>query len=495
MSYFIGLDIGTSSTKAVLVDGDGNVLTHLRRGHEVIRARPGWAEHDPERHWWGDAVHLVRSLLDESGISGHDVGGIGCSGVCPVVLPVDKQGRPLRNAILYSIDSRALSEARDLERRLGRGRIIEDSGQPLSSQSVVPKLMWLRKHEPEVWSRTWKVLGATGYLVYRLCGEMVVDHFTAGDGGLGYTLKHETWNEELLAEIGLSADVFPRLAWPTEVVGQLQPSVAEILGLAAGIPVVAGTGDALAEMIAAGVHEVGETALLYGSTMTTMTIIDEPWLHAGFITVPGWRPHTLITSAVLGTGAELLNWWSRVIGRPMDGKLMRQFDDTAAAVPPGAEGLTVLPYLTGQRSPEVDPYLRGAFVGMNPGHGPGHFARALMEGAAFALRSCLEEIPPRWRPTQVFSAGGGTASRVFLQAVSDICRLEQKVCDSSVSAALGSAYLAVVGSSGDEATLPVWKNVNDTIVADSGSAAVYDAVYERYHQVLEAIRGLRVETT
>ncbi|HLT57822.1 MAG: hypothetical protein LOD91_04125 [Limnochordales bacterium] len=493
MACFIGVDIGTSSSKAVLVDEDGRILSRAVRRHPVLRARPGWAEHDPERHWWGDTVHLVRTLLDQADGRGQDVAAIGCSGVCPVVLPVDKDGQPLRPAILYSIDTRALAEAQELERQLGRERIVEDSGQPLSSQSVVPKLLWLRRHEPAVWARTHKILGATGYLVFRLSGAMVVDPFTAGDGGLGYTLRSGQWNEALLAEIGLPADLFPRLAWPTEVVGTLQAEPARELGLPPGIPVVAGTGDALAEMVAAGVHRVGETALLYGSTLTTMTVIDEPWLHPGFISVPGWRPGTWVTSAVLGTGAELLNWWSRVTARTMDEKFMRELDEAAAAVPPGAEGLTVIPYLTGQRSPQIRPHLRGAFLGMTPAHGFGHFARALMEGAGMALRACLAEIPEPWRPAQVVAAGGGTASRVFLQIVSDLCRIQQHVCDPSVNAALGSAMLAataVGGHAGPDESLPRWAPVRETVTVDAAQASLYDAVYDRFRAALAAVAEL-----
>src|SRR5690606_16219015 len=151
------------------------------------------------------------------------------------------------------------------------------------------------------------------------------------------------------------------------------------------------------------------------------------------------------TSAILGTGAELLNWWSRVIDRPMDSALMAFFDEAADAVPSGAEGLMMIPYLTGQRSPRVQPHLRGAFLGLTPVHGPGHFVRALMEGAALALRACLDALPEPWRPEHVVAVGGGTASRVFLQIVSDVCRLEQRVCAGTVSAALGSAWLAAVG--------------------------------------------------
>lgn len=497
MTCFIGLDIGTSSTKAVLVDVDGNVLADLRQSHPVLRARPGWAEHDPERHWWDDAVTLVRRLLDTSGIKGENVAAIGCSGVCPVVLPVDEEGTPLRPAILYSIDSRAIGEARELERRLGEAVVRADSGQPLSSQSVVPKLLWLRRHEPDVWVRTRKVLGATGYLVYRLSGEMVVDHFTAGDGGLGYVLSRGEWNDDLLEEIGLSAELFPDLAWPTDVVGRLQPEAAEALRLPPGIPVIAGTGDALAEMIAAGVQRVGETALLYGSTMTTMTLIDEPWLHDGFITVPGWQPDTLITSAVLGTGAELLNWWSRVIDRPMDADLMHSLNAAAGRVAPGADGLTVLPYLTGERSPNVNPDLRGAFLGLQPGHGPGHFVRALMEGAALALRLCLEELPSQWRPRRVFAAGGGTASREFLQIVSDACGMEQHVCNASVSAAMGSAWLAAVGvgalqdASGapkeQTPSLQTWAGMEASAVPDRSRVEVYDELYKRFLGGLQTV--------
>lgn len=484
--YLIGIDIGTSSTKGVLINKRGKVVSQSRRTHKVERPQPGWAEQDADHIWWRETVEIINNILTTSGVPPSKVAAVGCSGVCPVVLPIDKEGNPLRKAILYSIDSRSAAQIRYLNEKIGPNRILKDSGQPLSSQSILPKLMWLKEHEPDIWLKTKTILGASGYVAYRLCGAMTIDHFAAADGGFGYSMGTFSWDEEAFRLAGINPGVMPRLTWPSEVVGSVSSEAAQVTGLLEGTPVITGTGDALAEMISTGVSECGETALLYGSTLTTMTLIDQGWTHEGFITVPGWKEGQIVTSSVLGSGMSTFSWLRRLLREKTDETLFERYETEAEKVKKGADGLIALPYFTGQRSPELNPLMRGAFVGLSHHHGVHHMMRAAMEGIGFSLRLTLDEIP---NTASMRVVGGGVNSRLLLQIVSDICRCTQEVIAGHVGAPLGSAWLAGVGVGMLEPhSYREWIEIGETIPHHETRSVEYDFIYEKYKQVLKQIK-------
>ncbi len=485
--YVIGIDIGTSSTKGVLTDLSGNVLSHQRYYHQVEHPNPGWAEQDADAVWWGETVKIIRDLLAHADVSADRIAAIGCSGICPVVLPIDAAGKPLRNAILYSIDSRAIKQIQALNDKVGADAVFR-SGQPLATQSVMPKLMWLRENEPEVWSRTSRILGSSGYLAFRLCGEMTADPFTASDGGYGYLARSCKWDSEAFAAADIDMDVMPKLCWPTEIAGYVHAAAARETGLREGTPVIVGTGDALSEMLSTGIGEIGETAILYGSSVTTMTILDRPWYHEGFITTPGWAPGIVLTSAILGSGTRILSWWSQLRGQAMDDDIFHSFEREAAAIDIGADGLIALPYLTGMRSPFVDSGLRGALLGLADHHRSGHIVRALMEGIGYALRHALESLPVNGK---IRAVGGGAKSELLVQIVSDVCRLPQEIVSGSVGAPLGSAWLAGAGAGLlAPASYMKWVGTQKRIMPQTSHAGQYDTVYSRFLTYLNAVREL-----
>lgn len=483
--YLIGIDIGTSSTKGVLVDKNGKVIAHGRRPHQVEFPQLGWAEQNADLVWWRETKDIIKELLAKSEVHPGKIAAIGCSGVCPVILPIDEDGNPLRNGILYSIDRRAEKQIRLLNKEVGLDRI-NDSGQPLSFQSVIPKLMWLKENEPTVWANTDKILGATGYVVYRLCGAKTVDHFTAADGGFGYSMTRFDWNEEAFRLVGIDRSIMPHLTWPADIAGHLSAVAAHETGLLEGTPVISGTGDALAEMISTGVSQVGETALLYGSTLTTMTIIDSPWFHEGFITVPGLEPDQMITSSVLGSGMSSFSWLGRLLGEETERSLFDRYEKEASVVTRGSDGLLALPYLTGQRSPAVNPNMRGAFIGFSQHHKPSHLLRSLMEGIGFALRLTLEEVP---HVDTIRVVGGGVNNSLLLQIVSDICRRTQKVVSGHIGAPLGSAWIAGRGVGLVSAdSYQHWVRIEREVVPDKSSSMEYDAIYKKFKASLKGMQ-------
>ena len=257
---FLGLDVGSSSTKAVLVDADGAMVADARLEHEISRPRPGWAEQDAERDWWGDVVEACRRLLDGRAAR---VRAVGVSALGPCVLPAGEDGRPLRPAILYGIDSRASAQVERLTTEFGAAEILARCGSRLSSQSAGPKFRWLADDEPEVWAATARVYGASSFIVSRLTGEYVLDHHSASHWAPLYDVYRNAWIEEWQDRVAPGIPL-PRLVWPQERCGSVSRVAAAATGLPEGIPVAGGSIDSWCEVVASGLRGPGEGLLVYG---------------------------------------------------------------------------------------------------------------------------------------------------------------------------------------------------------------------------------------
>lgn len=486
--YLIGIDIGTSSTKGVLLDECGIVIAKTKRLHTVEYPHSGWAEHNADLVWWKETVQIIKELLSETRIPPNRIAAIGCSGVCPVILPLDKHGTPLRKAILYSIDSRSTKQIESLNKKVGRENIVNESGQPLSYQSIMPKLIWLKEEEPEVWNKTDVIIGASGYITYKLCSVKTVDHFTAANGGYGYSLEDHSWSKKAFQLSEIDIEKMPKLSWSSDMAGYLTAEAAEITGLIEGTPVITGTGDALAEMISTGVTKIGETAILYGSTITSMTTIDQYWFHEGFITIPGWNSKQIVTSSVLGSGMSLFSWYKRFLGESTDQNLFDRFEKDASNIDKGANGLIVLPYFTGQRSPILNPLVMGSIIGLSQDHNALDIFRALMEGLGYSLRLTLSELNDMFNLDSLRVIGGGVKSNLLLQIVSDITRREQKVVKGGIGAPVGVAWLAGygVGTFESESYGDLIK-IEKTVTYNETDSVEYDHIFIKFKETLNSL--------
>ncbi|MQA07505.1 MAG: sugar kinase [Pseudonocardiaceae bacterium] len=478
----LGIDIGTSSSKGVLVDSAGTILARASRPHETSTPHPGWVEHDPESVWWADFLEITRELAGAAG--GRQIAGLGVSGIGPVLLPADGAGKPLRPAILYGVDTRATEEIAELTEELGAEAILEHGGTPLSSQAVGPKVRWLARHEPEIYQRTELMLMASSYLVHRLTGEYVLDHHSASQCDPMYDLRERAWAPDWAARVAPGLEL-PRLAWPSEVVGTVTAAAAAETGLPQGLPVTAGTVDAWAESASVGVAEPGERMVMYGTTMFLINVLTDPRPHPGLWTTCGALPDTYSLAAGMATSGAVTDWLRRLLSGDF-AELVAE----AGEVPAGSKGLLLLPYFAGERTPLFDPDARGIIAGLTLEHGRGELYRAALEGIAYGVRHNLEAMSSAGGAARrLVAVGGGTQGGLWTQIVSDVVGAPQDVPGETVGACFGDAILAAMAI-GMDVDVRRWNPVSTTVRPDPGRVEAYDEYYRRYRELYPATAGI-----
>ncbi len=441
MAVTMGIDIGTFESKGVLVE-DGRILAQARHPHEMLVPRPGLAEHRAEEDWWGDTVHLARALLAQA--PGVRVEALAVSAIGPCCLPVDASGEPLRNGILYGVDTRATAEIAELNERIGEAEILRVAGQALTSQAVGPKVLWVRRHEPGVWARTARLHTATSFILERLTGAHVMDHYTAASWAPLYDIAAQRWADDLHGIC--EPEMLPRLLWSSEIAGTITRSAAEATGLPEGTPVTTGTIDAAAEAVSVGVRHPGDLMLMYGSTVFVIEVTPQRITDPRLWAAPWLFPGSHAAMAGLATSGTLTQWFREVVapGLSRDNAFATLLQE-AEASPPGARGLLCLPYFSGERTPIHDPHARGVFFGLNLLHTRGDLFRAALEGIAMATRHVTETYAEAGAaPTRVMAVGGGTKMTPWLQATSDLTGLPQELRRVTVGASYGDAFLAAL---------------------------------------------------
>lgn len=476
----LGVDIGTSSSKGVLARPDGGIVATAQRPHGLSMPRPGWAEHDPEGVWWEDFVAICRELLERAD---DRVAAVCTSGIGACLLPADAAGNPLRPAILYGIDTRAAREIEELTGRYGERTILERCGSPLSSQAVGPKLLWLRRNEPGVWERTRKIFMASSFLVWRLTGEYVLDHHSASQCDPLYDLREYRWIGEWAEEIAPGLPL-PRLLWPAEVAGRVTPEAARATGLPAGTPVAAGTIDAWSEGASVGVQRPGDLMLMYGTTMFIIEVVSEPLHHPGLWGTTGILPGTRNLAAGMATSGALTGWLREISG----GLPYERLTEEAAAVAPGSDGLVVLPYFAGERTPLFDPKARGLIGGLTLSHTRGHLYRAVLEATAYGVRHIFESMREAGGGGgRLVAVGGGTKGGLWTQIVSDVTGRSQQLPEQTIGASYGDALLAAraVGLADEDTD---WCTIADTVEPDPSNRGLYDELYRVYRELYPATR-------
>jgi xylulokinase len=490
----IGIDVGTSGTRALLVDAAGKVLGSTVRDHMPFHSpQPGWAEQDPE-DWWEAAVHAIPALLQATSTAAEEITAVGLSGQMHGAVLLDAADRVLRPALIWC-DQRSAAEAGWLTEQLGAERLIQLTSNPALTNFTLTKLLWVRNHEPEVWQNFHSFLLPKDYVRFRLTGEKAMDVADAS-GTLLLDVAHRRWSAEMLSAVNMPETILPKLYECQEIAGLLTAEAAALTGLRAGIPVVAGAGDQAAGALGMGIVRPGDVSATIGTSGVVFAATNRPFLdpqgrlHTFCHAVPG-RWHIMGVTQAAGLS---LRWFRDTFTAASDGDAYTSLTDSAASVPPGAEGLLWAPYLMGERTPHLDPEARGALVGLTASHRSAHIVRAIMEGVAFSLKDTLSIFADLGVPVRAIRLGGGGArSPLWRQIQADVYAQPVERVAAEEGAAYGAALLAGVGvgawPSADAACDAVIQ-VADRITPQPAESAKLQDIYVLYRSLYPSLQSV-----
>lgn len=496
--HLIGIDVGTGGSRAVLIDTAGKIVASATVEHKpFVSIQTGWAEQDP-RDWWRASAAAIRSAITKAAVSAEDIKAVGLSGQMHGATLLDASDEVLRPAIIWC-DQRSGEQCTNLTAKVGDSRLIELTCNPALTGFTLPKLLWVRDHEPETWQRVRSVLLPKDYVRFRLTGDKATDVADAS-GTLLLNVAGRRWSDEMLDAAEISPAVLPRVYESQEVTGSISAKAAEETGLRAGTPVIAGAGDQAAGAVGLGVVRPGMISATIGTSGVVLAATNTPALdpkgrvHTFCHAIPG-RWHVM--GVTQGAGLSL-RWFRDQFGvlsiDPSGGDPYDSLTAEAARVPPGADGLLWAPYLMGERTPHLDPYARAALVGLTASHTRAHVVRAILEGVAFSLKDSFEILKELNVPCETIRLGGGGArSELWRQIQADIYGHEVETMEAEEGAAYGVALLAGVAAGAwtdVDAACDEVVSTRDHVKPDPETAKLFHRQYQSYIAIYPALRSL-----
>lgn len=489
--YWLGIDIGTGGSRALLVDEQGRVFSGYTAPHEpMIMERPMWAEQRPE-NWWDAAREAISGVLKQAGIQGNEIRGIGLSGQMHGLVLLDDGGNVIRPALIWC-DQRSQPQVDAINRRIGRDNVLAFTANPVVTGFTLPKLLWVRDNEPEAFARVRKVLLPKDYIRYCLTGEFASDVSDAS-GTAMFDVVMRKWSARMMERLELDAAILPEVVESSELTGIVSPEAAEATGLEPGTPVVGGAGDQAASAVGNGIVEEGVVSCTVGTSGVVFAHMEQ----ANYD--PAGRVHTFCHAVtgkwhVMGVtqGAGLSLEWFRNQFAP--GTDFDALTAEAAKAPAGSNGLFWLPYLMGERTPHLDSSARGGWIGITARHQTADLIRAIIEGVSYSLKDCLNIIEGMKVPaTKIRASGGGGKSAFWRQVLADVFGKPVVTLETQEGSAYGAALLAMTGT-GEFASVP--EACRATVREVSGveprthESHLYQRGYEVYTALYPSLRPI-----
>ncbi len=484
--YFIGIDVSTTASKALIIDTQGNVIATQSNPHRLSTPRPLWSEQDPQ-DWWQATCQALQTVLRQ--VPADQIGAIGLTGQMHGLTALDTAGRPVRPAILWN-DQRSGKQCADVTDKVGAKRLYQIIGTMMQPGFTAPKIRWLCENEPENYQQIAHVLLPKDYVRYRLSGAFVTD--VADGSGFGLMdIASRRWSDEMLAAFDIPKSWLPELCESQEVCAYVSEEGAAATGLKAGTPIVGGAGDQPAGGVGSGIVLPGQVSMAVGTSGVAYAMDDRyaPEAEGRLHTFCGPIPGTWFHMGVMLSAAGSLRWLHDELAPDLS---YNDINQRVEAVPRGALGLLFAPYLTGERNPHPDPHARGAFVGLTLRHGLAHMMRAVMEGVAFGMRDNLELLRAQGvHPTEAVISGGAANSAVWRQLITDIMAIPLYTVNTTEGAAFGAAILAAVGGGAwtdvPAACAAMIRKVDETQPTPE-AAADYDRLYPIFRELYPALR-------
>jgi len=495
MSFILGIDLGTSSVKVILVSERGKITASSSQGYPIYSPHPGWAEQDPEQ-WWESTIKAVGKTIHQSHIRPSQIKVVGLSGQTHGTVLVEKSLLPLRKAIIW-MDQRSIAQTRWLQQRLGK-TLSPITGLPIATGFMAPSLLWIRENEPRVWKKIHQFLLPKDYIRLKLTGSLASDVTDAG-GTLLLDTEKRKWSPEILQKLEIPASFAPSLCESCQVTGKITKNAAKEISLKEGTPVCAGGADQIMGAVGNGIIKSGTTGCSMGTGGLVVASMDRPQLapEVGLHTIPHAIPEKWILMGAILSGGSCLNWFYKQVipGREKTLKSEKSYQSLFREVSPtpaASKGLIFLPYLKGERTPYLDPQARGAFIGLSLQHNRRDLTRAIMEGVVFALKESLEIFKGLGiEISSVTAWGGGAKNKIWRQIQADIFNLPILISPTQEGSAYGAAITAAV-SIGIFSTIKEacreWIRIKEKILPNPENVAVYDQAYHIYRNLYPKLK-------
>lgn len=481
--YLIGIDIGTTAVKSIICDPDDHtVVAAASAPHDLSSPAPGWAEENPD-DWWRNTVETVKACLDKCQADPKSVQCVGISGMVPAFVLLDDHGRVLRPSIQQN-DARTFREIESMKKGISSDQFYSITGCSLNQQMVGPKILWMQNNEPDLFNKVKTILGSYDYMVYKLTGQLSLERNWALESGL-YDVHNECWSDSLLKFVNIQERYFPPVHKPSDIVGTITPQAAAETGLNQGIPVVAGTADHVSSAFMAGIQNDGDLLLKFGGAgdvlYSTDGLVTDPRLFIDYHIIPG----KFLINGCMASSGSILKWYVREILQQTRVDYAT-FDQFAERIPAGAEGLILLPYFIGEKTPIFDPLARGVFFGLTLHHTRDHLYRAILEAVGYGFLHhirTLQEIG--CNPHRVIATNGGSVSRIWGQIISNITGFPIHYLNQNPGSSLGAAFVAGmgVGCFSDWREALNFIQVSDRVEPDLNEHSKYKKLFQIYRAI------------
>lgn len=497
MNYLLGTDIGTSGTKTILMDTEGKLIAQNLQEYDVLTPKPLWAEQWPDV-WADAAMASIKNTVAESGVNPRDIRGIAVSGLYGGSgIPLDERMNPVRPCMIW-MDRRADEETSWVLEKIGEEKLLEITHNGADPYYGYTKILWMKNHEPENWEKTKLFLPPNDYVIYKMTGKIAIDYSSAGNIGGIFDMNRREWSEEMMEAMGISMSMMPqKIVESTDIVGGLKKELAMELGLWEGMPVIAGGIDCGAANIGLGVFDSGIYAAAIGTSMCAALISDKPVKGKGLIVWPYLYDAKKLSYYFAGgaTAGAIVKWFRNTIcqfeaevekaGGP---KAYDVLNAEAEKLPAGSEGLVVLPYFMGERSPVWDSDAKGTILGLSLTHTKAHLYRAFLEAVAYSLRNAMEATG-EYLGEYILLAGGVTKSKVWRQIFADVTGYPVVCPIYDVEANMGDVMLAGIGTGLlTYEQVKKWQVLDEKIMPDQQNHEKYNAYYGVYQSIYENLK-------
>jgi len=483
----LGIDIGTTATKVIILDETGKIVGETQNVSTLISKLATWAEESPDQ-WWNNVVLCVPKLLKETGTSAEEIAAVGVGGMVPTLILLDENGKVLRDSIQQN-DARSVKEINIFKEKLDENNIFQRTGSLITQQSIGPKLLWLKENEPKNFKKAKTVLGSYDYINYKLTGKLFVEKNWALESGL-YDLTTNSWLNEVVEASGISVDMLPEVKDSSEIIGTISNEAAKLTTLLPGTPVVAGSADHVSSAFSAGIKESGDLLVKLGGAGDILLSLDTLKLNPSLFMDYHLIPNQYLLNGCMASSGSLIKWFQQEFSEEFDYK---ELDKMAEAIDAGSEGLMVLPYFLGEKTPIFDPLARGLFWGVTLQHTRAHFFRAVIEGISYGFLHHVKIIREMGLPIKrIRVTNGGARSFLWKQITSDVLGLPLEIVENHPGSSLGVAFVAGLGagvfSSWDDIDKSI--EIKNIVQPNLDNHAKYLEMFETYLELYEVNKPL-----